>query len=206
MKRVLIAVCLAEIAASACGGTLKVPLQDGWRFVKADDPKAGTNLTLQALSGILDRADRGDLSAGIDFDWAKPSFDDSSWKEVRVPHDWGVDKPFDSDRAYGDAFLDVTGVGWYRLKLRVEGGELRVGATTVAIPNRGMPQEIGYWNCEDMHIGSQPIAPTCYIALQLMVYYRYLPTGQKSAWKVTEEKEEKVTGAAKDDVDVSIDI
>jgi hypothetical protein len=39
-----------------------------------------------------------------------------------------------------------------------------------------------------------------------MVYYRYLPTGQKNAWKVTEEKEEKVSGAAKDDVEVSIDI
>jgi cytoskeletal protein RodZ len=74
------------------------------------------------------------------------------------------------------------------------------------LDHRGMPQEIGYWTCEDMHIGTQPIAPTCYVALQLMVYYRYLPTGQKNAWKVTEEKEEKVTGAAKDDVDVSIDI
>ena len=72
--------------------------------------------------------------------------------------------------------------------------------------HRGMPQEIGYWTCEDMHIGSQPIAPTCYVALQLMVYYRYLPTGQKNAWKIVEEKEEKVTGAAKDDVEVVIDI
>ena len=34
----------------------------------------------------------------------------------------------------------------------------------------------------------------------------YLPTGQKNAWKITDEKEEKVTGAAKADVDVSIDI
>lgn len=75
------------------------------------------------------------------------------------------------------------------------------------LDHTGMPQELGYWECEDMHIGTQPIAPTCYVALQLMVYYRYLPTGQKSAWKVTEEKEEtEVTGAAKDDVDVSIDI
>lgn len=72
--------------------------------------------------------------------------------------------------------------------------------------HRGMPQEIGYWTCEDMHIGTQPIATTCYVALQLMVYYRYLPTGQKDAWKVTEEKEEKVSGAAKDDIEVSIDI
>lgn len=75
------------------------------------------------------------------------------------------------------------------------------------LDHTGMPQELGYWECEDMHIGSQPIAPTCYVALQLMVYYRYLPTGQKSAWKVTEEKEETdVSSAAKDDVDVSIDI
>lgn len=72
--------------------------------------------------------------------------------------------------------------------------------------HRGMPQEIGYWTCEDMHIGTQPIATTCYVALQLMVYYRYLPTGQKNAWKITEEKEEKVSGAAKDDIEVSIDI
>ena len=72
--------------------------------------------------------------------------------------------------------------------------------------HRGMPQEIGYWTCEDMHIGTQPVATTCYVALQLMVYYRYLPTGQKNAWKVVEEKEEKVSGAAKDDVEVSIDI
>ena len=74
------------------------------------------------------------------------------------------------------------------------------------LDHRGMPQEIGYWTCEDMHIGTQPVATTCYVALQLMVYYRYLPTGQKSAWKVVEEKEEKVSGAAKDDVEVSIDI
>ena len=119
MKRFLIAVCLAEIAASACGGTLKVPLREGWRFVKADDPKAGTNLTIQALSGILDRAERGDRAGAPAFDWAQSGFDDSAWKTVRVPHDWGVDKPFDSDRAYGDAFLDVTGVGWYRMKFRV---------------------------------------------------------------------------------------
>ena len=119
MKPFLIAVCLAEMAASACGGTLKVPLQDGWRFIKADDPKAGTNLTLQTLSGILDRAESGDCAGAPAFDWAQSGFDDSAWKPVRVPHDWGVDKPFDSDRPYGDAFLDVTGVGWYRLCLDV---------------------------------------------------------------------------------------
>ena len=125
------------LASMAFGGTVKVPLKEGWRFVKADDPAAGTNLTIQAMSGILDRACRGDLAGAPAFDWAKPAFDDSRWREVRVPHDWGVDETFDSDRPYGDAFLDVTGIGWYRLKFRVESGELIVGGRSVPIPAKG---------------------------------------------------------------------
>ena len=126
MKRMMLSGALVLCAIVAIGGTVKVPLREGWRFVKADDPAAGTNLTIKAMSDILDRADRGDTSGAPAFKWGQPDFDDSSWREVRVPHDWGVEKPFDSSRAYGDAFLDVTGVGWYRIKLRVESGELRV--------------------------------------------------------------------------------
>ena len=111
--------CAALGAACALAGTERVALRDGWRFVKADDPAAGTNLTIAALSGILDRAERGDATGAPAFGWAAPGFDDSAWKAVRVPHDWGVEKPFDPDLPYGDAFLDVTGVGWYRLRVDV---------------------------------------------------------------------------------------
>ena len=146
--RQIIFVCGAVLLSTARGATLKVPLKTGWKFVKADDPKyvcdASMSNEARKLSAILDRAERGDLSGGIDFDWAKPSFDDSSWKEVRVPHDWGVEKPFDSDRAYGDAFLDVTGIGWYRLKLRVESGELKVGGRAIPVPNDGKV----YFECD----------------------------------------------------------
>jgi beta-galactosidase/beta-glucuronidase len=86
---------------------------------------------IRKLSAILDHACSGDLSGAIDFDWARPAFDDSSWKDVRVPHDWGVENPFDSDKAYGDAFLDVTGVGWYRIKLKIENGKLKIGGEGV---------------------------------------------------------------------------
>ena len=136
-ERIILAAAML-FAAFAHGATQSVPLKGGWRFIKADDPAAGTNLTLQAMSSILDRADLGDTSGAPELDWAKPDFDDSSWREVRVPHDWGVDTPFDSDRPYGDAFLDVTGIGWYRMKFRVEGSELRVdGARAAAIPEKG---------------------------------------------------------------------
>ena len=99
-----LAAVLGCCIATAMGSTVKIPLKTGWRFTKADDPVAGTNLTLQAMSEILDRADRGDRNGAPDFNWVKADFDDSSWREVRVPHDWGVDSPFDSDRPYGDAF------------------------------------------------------------------------------------------------------
>lgn len=116
MKRIVF--CAAAAAALASfGATVKIPLKDGWRFIKADDPAAGADLTQEAMSALLDRAARGDVSGAPAFVWAQPGFDDSGWKTVRVPHDWGVEKPFDPDLPYGDAFLDVTGVGWYRLEI-----------------------------------------------------------------------------------------
>ena len=136
LSKCLLVGLLAAFAAN--GATEKVSLNVGWRFAKADDPAAGTNLTIKVMSAILDRADRGDVAGAPAFNWAQPGFDDSGWREVRVPHDWGVEKSFDSDRPYGDAFLDVTGVGWYRLKFKIERGELRVdGGGKAAMPKRG---------------------------------------------------------------------
>ena len=40
-------ILFALMATVAFGGTVKVPLKTGWRFMKADDPAAGTNLTMQ---------------------------------------------------------------------------------------------------------------------------------------------------------------
>jgi len=65
----------------------------------------------------------------------------------------------------------------------------------------GKDCEIGYWRCEDQHIGLQPIMPTCYIVQQLMVYYRYLPTGSKAVWEGSEE----LRAAATDKEDISVD-
>ena len=137
MNKLIYACVAAALAVVSFGATEKVALKTGWRFVKGDEPAAGTNLTIKAMSAMLDRACVGNVSGAPVFAWAKPEFDDSSWGEVRVPHDWGVEKPFDSDRAYGDAFLDVTGIGWYRLKFRVEGGKLKVGDGEVEIPGNG---------------------------------------------------------------------
>ena len=139
MPRICCSLLSAAFLTGAWAATGKVPLKEGWKFVKADDPgyvcDANVSNEIRKLSSILDRAQRMDFAGAPVFAWAAPGFDDSSWKTVRVPHDWGVDKPFDSDLPYGDAFLDVTGIGWYRNRFALEGGVLSAGSVKTAVPN-----------------------------------------------------------------------
>ena len=80
----------------------------------------------------------------------------------------------------------------------VSGQEVEKGKYT---DHNGKDHEIGYWHCEDQHIGQQPIMPTCYIVQQLMVYYRYLPTSSKEAWEGSAE----LHATATDTDDIKVD-
>ena len=120
----------------------KVPLKTGWKFTKADDPAivvdhANYSNEIRRLSSILDRAYKGDFAGAPKTDWCRPDFDDSAWTDVRVPHDWGVMKPYDPDLPYGDGFLDVSGIGWYRKEFQVSGSKLKVEGNAVDVPKGG---------------------------------------------------------------------
>ena len=73
----------------------------------------------------------------------------------------------------------------------------------------GKPRRIGYWKAvadETCKSGGDTMT-TCLCALQLMVYYRYLPTMQtKAAKAITEPTEEETTKKKSNDVDVEVDI
>jgi len=66
------------------------------------------------------------------FDFAKPDFDDSEWRSLRLPHDWAVELPFvHDDSGTGDDTLrshgykplgrryPQTSVGWYRREFEI---------------------------------------------------------------------------------------
>lgn len=70
--------------------------------------------------------------AGFAADAAMPKFDDSSWNEVIVPHDWAVALPFaegpvakDSDRGAAHGFKAIgrdfpqNSIGWYRTLISI---------------------------------------------------------------------------------------
>jgi hypothetical protein len=67
------------------------------------------------------------------------------------------------------------------------------------VDHKGNPQEIGYWENTDHHT-DRPVMDTCLAGLQLMVYYRYLPTTSATALKV--EEEIKVSTAETGDIKV----
>jgi beta-galactosidase len=87
----LLAMLSAAASASAAvtpipmDGARRLPFNDGWRFVRAEAQGA-----------------------------EQPGFDDSQWPDVRLPHDWAIDGPFDSRLNPHTGALPISGTGWYR--------------------------------------------------------------------------------------------
>ena len=63
------------------------------------------------------------ISIDFDTDWrfkkadfasaALPEFDDTSWRQLNVPHDWSIEGPFAPDQGSGNGYAPG-GIGWYR--------------------------------------------------------------------------------------------
>ena len=48
---------------------------------------------------------------------SSPRFDDSNWRAVNLPHDWGIEGPFRADLPNRTGKLPWVGIGWYRKSL-----------------------------------------------------------------------------------------
>lgn len=66
--------------------------------------------------------------------------------------------------------------------------------------DKGVEHDVGWWQNVDTHT-DRPVMDTCLAALQLMVYYRYLPTTSKEAVKV----EEELVATSTDTEDIKVD-
>ncbi|MCG8528525.1 MAG: DUF4982 domain-containing protein [Opitutales bacterium] len=50
----------------------------------------------------------------------KTDFDDSGWRQLNLPHDWGIEQEFGSTNDHSTAKLKWDGIGWYRKTLHVD--------------------------------------------------------------------------------------
>ena len=112
------------IAGAADSPRERIALDAGWRFFKGDAPEGGTNLNYAAIRDwILPTANpfttngwvtrpEDEPVAGISF--TRRDFDDSSWRLLNLPHDFGVEGPFDQALPGATGKLPWFGVAWYR--------------------------------------------------------------------------------------------
>lgn len=50
----------------------------------------------------------------------QPHFDDSAWRELTLPHDWGIEEPFSQALPGETGKLPWHGVAWYRKTFRLK--------------------------------------------------------------------------------------
>jgi beta-galactosidase len=52
-------------------------------------------------------------------DARNPDFDDSNWRQLDLPHDWGIEGPFTQEVNFKGGYLPYPGSGWYRKSFNV---------------------------------------------------------------------------------------
>jgi beta-galactosidase len=104
----------------------RISFNKGWRFAKGDPMWIQPHLDYEAirpwflagsasLRGVTSPCPArpaGDLATHIDY--VLPAFDDSSWRPLDLPHDWGIEGPFRKDLPGATGKLPWAGIGWYR--------------------------------------------------------------------------------------------
>ncbi len=104
-----------------------VALDSGWRFHRHDPEPVGKDLTRDAIRPWLlpltnefsnysaaPHVRPGGAEPGSTLAVIRPDYDDSGWRALDLPHDWGVEGPFDQALPGETGKLPWHGVGWYR--------------------------------------------------------------------------------------------
>ncbi|MDT3365787.1 MAG: beta-galactosidase, partial [Bacteroidota bacterium] len=118
MKRIFITI-LSVLATAGLSGQSVTRLEEGWKFAygNAADPAKDFGRGTEYFNYLTKAA-----SIHNEGPYAL-IFDDSDWKEVRVPHDWAATLPYDSLASHSHGYKTVgwkypeTSVGWYLLRL-----------------------------------------------------------------------------------------
>jgi beta-galactosidase len=103
----------------------RVSFNAGWRFQKDDPPQMEGHLSYERIkAGVAATGGefvagaakplRADERLGADVAYSRREFDDSAWRPLNLPHDWGIEGPFKQEYPGETGKLAWWGVGWYR--------------------------------------------------------------------------------------------
>ncbi|HSU52818.1 MAG TPA: beta-galactosidase GalB [Candidatus Dormibacteraeota bacterium] len=119
----LAAVCAVVLLAN-CGTAAesgspreRLSFNTGWLFAKGDPEGSTAKLDYPTLKPLLLKlADGGapEENPGSDVSFTRADFDDTAWRRLNLPHDWGIEGPFKQEYPGETGKLPWWGVAWYR--------------------------------------------------------------------------------------------
>lgn len=104
----------------------RISLNADWRFIKGDPAGLGESLDYERVKDwVLPTGDellnyqraprvRPPGSPGGDVAFARVDFNDSGWRALNLPHDWGIEGPFQQELSGDTGKLPWFGTAWYR--------------------------------------------------------------------------------------------
>jgi beta-galactosidase len=112
-------------AAPSAATRERVAFNADWRFAKGDPADSEVKLDYQTLKPWLlvtgpefsvnsPSAARPSGNPGAEVAYTQPDYDDSGWRKLNLPHDWGIEGPFKQEYPGETGKLAWWGVAWYR--------------------------------------------------------------------------------------------
>ncbi|HEX3101350.1 MAG TPA: glycoside hydrolase family 2 TIM barrel-domain containing protein, partial [Pyrinomonadaceae bacterium] len=119
----------------------RASFNDNWRFQK-DDPASSEGVLAwdkvkdwvaatgneNVIDGAKATRPAGNLGESVPF--TQKDFNDSSWRSLNLPHDWGIEGDFKQELPGETGKLPWAGIGWYRKHFMVPMGD-RGGQTYI---------------------------------------------------------------------------
>lgn len=115
----------------------RISFNADWRFTKGDHPSVGESLTYERIKDWVlptgddlllyqaarrprpDGAPAATLAGDSAIPYTQADYDDSAWRSLNLPHDWGIEGPFQQELSGDTGKLPWFGTAWYRKKFAV---------------------------------------------------------------------------------------
>ena len=125
-------ICPVAFAAGPASPRECASLDAGWRFIKGDPDDVTNQLAYTNIQDWVEATGaefttnagraakkRPEGNPGGDISYAQSSFNDSPWRLLNLPHDWGIEGPFKQEYPGQTGKLPWWGVAWYRKHLEI---------------------------------------------------------------------------------------
>jgi len=124
-------ICAGVLAAQSVSARERLSLDADWKFTKNDPTNFSGSLKYSEIkdwvnaTGVEFTKETAPATkpagnpGGAEVPYAQSGFDDSQWRSLNLPHDWGIEGPFKQEYPGETGKLPWWGVGWYRKHLNV---------------------------------------------------------------------------------------